>query len=55
MPGGARGVALKSKFPKRAAYADRDGFRLAERNKLSVILHNDMRKLRLILTRSAFK
>ena len=33
------GVALKSKFPFRAVYADSDGLRLDKRNKLIVMLH----------------
>ena len=39
VPGGAIGVALKSKFPSSAAYADSDGFRRADRSRLIVILH----------------
>ena len=39
VPGGAIGVALKSKFPNNAAYAERDGFRLDDLNKLMGIIH----------------
>ena len=39
VPGGAIGVALKLKFPNNAAYAERDGLRLADLNKLMIILH----------------
>ena len=36
VPGGARGVALKLKLPKRYACADRDGFAQAVQRRLSV-------------------
>ena len=39
VPGGAIGVALKLKLPNNAAYAERVGLRLADLNKLMVILH----------------
>ena len=37
--GGAIGVALKLKFPNNSAYAERDGLRLYDLNKLMAILH----------------
>ena len=37
VPGGARGILLKSKFPKRYACADKVGLHLAERNRFNVI------------------
>ena len=37
VPGGASGVALKSKLPYVAAYADKDGFRLDDLSKLIVM------------------
>ena len=37
--GGAIGVALNLKFPNNASYAERDGLRLADLNKLMGILH----------------
>ena len=37
--GGAIGVAVKLKFSNNAAYAEKDGMRLADLNKLMVILH----------------
>jgi hypothetical protein len=36
VPGGAKGVALKLKFPKRAACAESFGWRRDERRRLSV-------------------
>ena len=39
VPGGTIGVALKLKFPNNTAYAERDRLRLADLNKLIVILH----------------
>jgi hypothetical protein len=39
VPGSTIGVALKSKLPCNVAYADRDGLRLADRNRLIVMLH----------------
>ena len=36
MPGGASGVALKSKFPKMAAWAEREGLRLEDLTRLRV-------------------
>ena len=38
VPGGANGVALKSKLPNLAAYADKDGLRRDDRSKLRVIV-----------------
>ena len=37
VPGGDSGVTLKSKLPYVAAYADKDGFRLDDLNKLIVM------------------
>ena len=39
VPGGAIGVALNLKFPNNTAYAERDGLRISDLNKLMVILH----------------
>ena len=39
MPGGARGVWLKLKFPKVATYDERLGWRRKDRNRFSVMLH----------------
>ena len=38
VPGGANGVALKSKLPNVAAYADKDGLRRDDRSKLRVMV-----------------
>ena len=39
VPGGAIGVALKSKIPCKAAYADKEGLRLADLKRFMVMLH----------------
>ena len=39
MPGGARGVRLKLKLPKVAAYAERLGWQQEERRRFKVMSH----------------
>ena len=39
VPGGARGVRLKLKFPKVAAYAERLGLQRKERRRFKVMSH----------------
>ena len=40
MPGGVRGVWLKLKLPKVAAYAERLGWRREERRRFKVVSHS---------------